>query len=108
VLAGIYITINATVGELLTALGLAAVPPGCDLTETDIVEVCGAADEGDLIQAADLDDAIPPDQAAVMDLVAAIRGGNADEAEQALERLFGGSLKVREWVQQSHARAVSA
>jgi hypothetical protein len=96
------ITVGVSVEEVLTALGLTAIPEGCDLTIEDEVEVRAEADVDDLRQ--DESDATLADfldQTAVMELSAAIRRGDTADAELLLERVFGGELSVREWGQQA-------
>lgn len=95
------ITIDATVGELLTALGLTDMPAGCELEMDAVVEVRGCADGDDLIlpePETTLADYL--DKSLVMDLAVAIRRGDLAEISALAEQIFGAELTTREWVQQ--------
>jgi hypothetical protein len=96
------ITIDATVGELLTALGLTELPKGCGLEMASVVEVRGLADVDDLRQPPPEDGGLSDylDQSLVMGLSAAIRRGDIAEIETLAEEIFGGELITREWLQQ--------
>lgn len=97
------ITVDVSVEEVLTALGLTTVPKGCALAMDARVEVRAFADEGDLCSEFPDDDDLSRnlDQTTVMELFAAIRHGDVEGAEALLDRLFNGDLRIREWGQQA-------
>jgi hypothetical protein len=96
------------VSDLLGALCLPTdkLPEGCELKLDEFVDVDDAeVDDDDAYEALQIDEQIESefesqfDQTDVMELSAAVRMGNRQEAELLLDKIFGHNPTIREWVE---------